>query len=352
MFKKTFLVVFLIGLLIFGYFLIGSSQNRAQSFISPLVSSSNPGRVKITPILTPAVSYEKYSFPNLAKRQFNGSLIQIGEEILKEDDYDYQPYFFYFDSEGKKVSGQLNLPNKSGKFPLVIMLRGYVDKEIYFTGLGTRKAAGFFAENGFVTLAPDFLGFSRSDEESDDILLNRFRRPETVLNLLASVKNLNQALERKGLNVRVDPDQLFIWAHSNGGQIALSVLEITGQPIPTTLWAPVSEGFPESILQYADEMDDDGQIVITAVRQFELNHDPTEFSIAEYWNQISAPVQIHQGTDDPYIEAQDSKRLWQTLKKNGLPATYLAYQGDDHNLSEGWDEVVNSDLIFFQDYLK
>src|SRR4030043_219471 len=100
--------------------------------------------------------------------------------------------FFVPNQNGQKVTGMANLPKRQGKLPVIVMLRGYADDEIYFTGLGTRKSAGVFAENGFLTLAPDFLGFGGSETCSADILEARFERPVTVLNLLASIKNLPQ----------------------------------------------------------------------------------------------------------------------------------------------------------------
>jgi len=294
-------------------------------------------------------SLEPYSFENLSKRDFSGGKIEIGKTIEEEEKH--SAYFFYFYSEEKKVSGQLSTPKKGEELPVIIMLRGYVDKEIYFTGLGTRKAAGFFAENGFATLAPDFLGFGQSDEESKDILLNRFRRPETVLSLLSSIKNLNQALKDKGLETRVDPEKVFLWGHSNGGQIALSVLEITRREIPITLWSPVSKGFPDSVLQYASELDDEGKMVIRAIREFRENYNPAQYSITEYFDRIQAPIQIHQGTGDQYIAFEDSSALVKILRELGKKITYYVYKNDDHNLKENWDEVVERDLEFFKRYL-
>ena len=136
---------------------------------------------------------EKYSFENLRKREYQGSEIKL-EKVIKEEEK-YTSWLFSFQSDGKKVTGMLNLPAtrspKGEVWPVIVMLRGYADDEIYFTGLGTRKSAGVFAENGFITLAPDFLGFGGSDTSSADILEARFERPITVLNLLASITRQN-----------------------------------------------------------------------------------------------------------------------------------------------------------------
>jgi len=225
------------------------------------------------------------------------------------------------------------------------MLRGYADDEIYFTGLGTRKSAGVFAENGFITLAPDFLGFGGSDTSSADILEARFERPITVLNLLASMKSLPEA----------DVEKVFMWGHSNGGQIALSVLEILAKNnlsanwrIPTTLWAPVTKGFPESVLQYMAELDDQGLKVKKTIDDFTSIYESKYYSIDQYWNDIQTPLQVHQGTADEYIQTEWTDNFVQTLKNLGKSVVYYKYANNDHNLSRDWDLVVSRDLKFFQ----
>jgi len=320
------LAVFYLALLGGLFFLPG--QNGQKSLISPLGS----GFFKPKPL-------EKYSFENLRKREYQGSEIKL-EKIIKEEEK-YTSWLFSFQSDGKKVTGMANIPKKTGKLPVVVMIRGYADDQVYFTGLGTRKGAGVFAENGFITLAPDFLGFGGSDTSSADILEARFERPITVLNLLASIKSLPNA----------DTNKVLIWAHSNGGQIALSVLEINRKSIPTVLWAPVTRGFPESVLQYMGEMDDQGLKVKKAIDDFLSLYESKYFSIAHYWQDIKAPLQVHQGMADEYIKTEWTDSLVLQLKNLGKSVVYYKYPKNDHNLSRDWDLVIQRDLEFFKKHL-
>src|SRR3990167_7653529 len=187
---------------------------------------------------------EKYSFPELRERVFTPDGIWV----------EGSNFYYWVDpasagQASKKISGQIHIPAGSvpaGGWPVVIMIRGYVDREVYQSGVGTARAAEVFAKNGFLTLAPDFLGYGESDMPPENIIEDRFWRPIEVLQLIASLKNLPQA----------NPDKVAIWGHSNGGQIALSVLEISGKDYPVSLWAPVSKPFPYSILYYTDEAED------------------------------------------------------------------------------------------------
>ncbi|MDP4031024.1 MAG: prolyl oligopeptidase family serine peptidase [Candidatus Beckwithbacteria bacterium] len=291
------------------------------------------------PYLVVVKPLEKYSFPELRQRLFTPDGIWVEADK------------FYYWVSGKKVSGQIHLPAQagvpvgSGPFPVVIMIRGYVDREEYQPGVGTRRAAEVLAQNGFITLAPDFLGFAESDMPPVNVLEDRFWRPIEVLQLIASVKNLPQA----------DTDKISIWGHSNGGQIALSVLEISGQDYPTTLWAPVSKPFPYSILYYTDEHDDFGKALRKVVAGFEAQYDSDEFSIHEYYHWINAPVQIHQGTADDSVPVKWSQDLAKALEDKDKEVELNVYPGADHNLKSPstalgiitWDTAVQKDILWF-----
>ncbi len=274
---------------------------------------------------------QKYSFPELRQKVFQPDGIWIDEDK------------FYYWVWGKKVSGQIHQPREKaprGGFPVVIMTRGYVDREIYQPGVGTRRAAEVFSQNGYLTLAPDFLGYGESDMPPNNVLEDRFWRPIEILQLIASLKNLPQA----------NPDKISIWGHSNGGQIALSVLEISGKSYPTSLWAPVSKPFPFSILYYTDEADDFGKALRTVVAAFEALYNSDEFSINNYYDWINAPIQIHQGTADDAVPFKWSQELEKNLKVKDKNVKLYVYPGADHNLAgedDSWNQAVSRSLLWF-----
>jgi len=330
--KTSSIVVAAIILTFLGIAFFSSSHQQSR-LLSPLIGSSLTEKPKNTGPLA------KYNFDNLSKEVFPGSEIELKKIIKKERNY--TSWLFSYQTEGKTVSGMANIPKDNGPFPVIVMVRGWADQEIYFTGLGTRKAAGVFADNGFITLAPDFLGFGVSDQSSADILEARFERPVTVLSLIASIKYLKSA----------DPEKIFLWGHSNGGQIALSVLEITNKAYPTTLWAPVTQSFPESILTYIDpsQVSTDSQKVIDSVDSFKKEYDPALYSITSFLDRIKAPIQIHQGGADPLVPKEWQEKIISELEKSGNKPAYFYYPKSDHNLKEDWDLVVERDLKFFRE---
>lgn len=311
-----------------------------NSFYQSGLAATSP----ISPVIPKPL--EKYTIENLAQAEVKKGNIVL-EEILEENE-DFNSYLFSFEfdptlqeKEVKKVTGQLNLPTDKGSFPIVIMLRGYVDQEIYETGIGTRKAASVLAKNGFITIAPDFLGYGGSDKEAKNIFETRFQTYTTVLSILKSLHSIKEW----------DRENIFLWGHSNGGQIALVILEITGEDYPTTLWAPVTKPFPYSILYYTDESEDKGKYIRRELAKFENLYNADSFSIDEYFEKIKAPLQIHQGTADEAVPVLWSNEFVKKLEKLDINITYYQYVGANHNMVPSWNTVVSRDLSFFKKYI-
>ena len=331
---RRFLVFFTLVVLslVLGWFL--------HSFYSSPKSAENPlVQVKPRPL-------DKYTIENLSKVSLEGSQIEVGEVLESSDKFTSYLFAFSFDptfskKEKKKVTGQINIPKGEGKFPLIVMFRGYVDQEIYQTGDGTRRGAEYFVDNGFITIAPDFLGYGGSDIEADSIFESRFQTYVTALTLLTSLGSIEAW----------DGKNVFIWGHSNGGQIALTVLEITGGAYPTTLWAPVSKPFPYSVLYYTDESEDRGKLIRKELAKFEEQYDPDLYAIDLYLDRIKAPITLHQGTIDDAVPQEWSDELTNKFKKLEVGFDYFVYPGADHNLNPSWNTVVVRDLSFFKNHL-
>ena len=277
---------------------------------------------------------EKYQIENLGQRTYKSEMV-LDEPIATESAYTV--FGFHFDSDGKKVTGITHIPNLCNKCPVIVQFRGYVDREIYQPGVGTQRSAQVFARNGFITVAPDFLGYGGSDMPTGTIFEERFLTYMTALNLLAAV----EVWEKSN-------GQVGIWGHSNGGQIALTILEATEKEYPTTLWAPVSKSFPYSILYYTEELPDEGKYLRKELAKFEEDYDVFRYDITKCWDRIKAPVQIHQGTGDEAVDYRWSRELAEKISG----AKYFEYPEADHNLMPAWNTVVARDVAFFHEKLK
>lgn len=306
--------------------------------------------VKPTPLL-------KYTVENLSKTNFEVSEIKIGDILEETDEYTKYKYSMEFNPDlsesTKTVSGVINIPKGSGPFPIIVMFRGFASQETYVMGTGTQPSARVFASEGFITIAPDFLGYGESSKEASDIFETRFQTYVTAIATLKSIEALkDQPLKAGSNNITVDTDNIFIWGHSNGGQIALTALEIAGVDYPTVLWAPVSMRFPASILYYIDEAEDGGKYLIGEVNKFLEVYDAEKYSLLNYLANIKAPIQLNQGTADTAVPYWQSDGLNKKLEGEEILVEYIKYSGADHNMRPRWDEVVSNNLLFFNSHLK
>ena len=321
-----------------------------STFIINRFLSTQPSPVvKITP--KPLLAY---TFDNLRKTEFPKNQITIGEVISENNDFTSQMFYFSVPKTPgskimEKVSGLANIPKKAGKYPVVIMLRGFVPDNIYKPGIGTQPVGRVLAKNGYITLAPDFLGYGQSASPSSDPFENRFQTYTTALTLLSSLSTLNNGFDASySGKITADLVKIGIWGHSNGGHLALSALAISGFSYPTVLWAPVSVSFPYSILYYTDESDDQGKALRKTLAGFETNYNTDLFSLTNYFNWIKAPLEINQGTADQEVPYWWSDNLVSVLKKDNISVKYLTYPGADHNmLPDSWSGAALNTLDYF-----
>lgn len=333
--KLKFTIYYIIIPVVF--ILIGWFANTAYNLPR---SSNNPiAQIKPTPLA-------KYTIESLSKADIKSAEIQIGK-VLKDDpkftSYEFTMKFSPDLSENlKTTSGLINIPKGDGKFSVVVMFRGYVDPKDYFIGNGTTHAAEYFASNGFITVAPDFLGYGDSDKEAEDVFESRFQTHTTALTVLKSISSIKQ----------FDGKNIFIWGHSNGGQIALTTLEITGANYPTVLWAPVSKPFPYSILYYTDDASDGGKFLRQELSNFENDYDADSYSLVKFLDKIKAPIQLNQGTFDSAVPAAWSNQLSKDLLELKVDLNYIKYPGADHNMFPSWNQAIANALDFYKKHIQ
>ena len=287
-------------------------------------------RSVVTPIIESiARPLEKYTIDNLTLRGGVASDIILDEAVATTSAY--TAYLFHYKSDNKKVTGLAHVPNGTGPHPVIVQFRGYVDRAIYTPGIGTRRSAEVFAQNGFISFAPDFLGYGGSDMPSENIFEERFQTYTVAMDLLASIK----------------AEHVGIWAHSNGGQIALTALIALQKPIPIALWAPQSAYFPYSILYYTDDADDKGTLLRKKLAEFESVYDADAYTMRNYLDRLQSPIQIHQGGSDEAIPKRWTDDFVEALKKSDKTVTYFTYPNADHDMRPDWNTVVSRDVEFY-----
>jgi len=337
-----FIVIFIFtfSALIFGYFI------RDFLRVDKYKQTSN---IKDIIVKDPL---KKYQIENLQNFDFvPGELTIENSNLNFSKDIESYLFYFKFDSDldkklDKQTSGLINLPKKDGKYPIILMNRGYVDQKIYTTGMGTKNSSIYFSENGFMTIAPDFLGYANSDSEAGNIFESRFQTYVTSVTLL---KNIEEGkLPDKLINLW-DGKNIFIWGHSNGGQISITLAEITKTKRPIVLWAPVTKNFPYSILYYTDESEDRGKLIRKELSKFEEVYDTDKFSLSQYLDSIKAKILLFQGGNDDSVPEEWSREFVTQMKNIDKDIILKYYPSSDHNLATNWNDAVKSTIDFFNE---
>ncbi|NCS97835.1 MAG: prolyl oligopeptidase family serine peptidase [Candidatus Pacebacteria bacterium] len=340
------------------------SAGFALGLLTPFIQNSlvgEDGELLVPTIITPTLPkkelpLQKYSLTKLADLPRSTAPIQIVKEL--EATSSYTSYLFTWTTQGKIMTGQVNLPRPFDpeNATTIVLLRGYVPEDSYETGVGTKNAAAIFAQQGYMTVAPDFFGYGGSDPEPTDTWQARFEKPLLVMELLDSLKIAG--IQGDGTPPILSKN-IGIWAHSNGGQIALSTLEAFQLTIPTTLWAPVSAPFPYSIQFFSDEIEDEGKSQRKWISLFEDDYDVFDYSVTQHLDMLKAPLQLHHGeTDDAapiawsdeFVEKLEAAQVaTAAATQTPYPITYYRYKGTDHNMQPktSWNTAIQRDLTFF-----
>lgn len=294
-----------------------------------------------------------YSFENLRTTSFPQSQIQLHGVLSQTNETIAESFSFTVPAfpgkeERKTVSGVVTRPKNAGTYPVIILFRGFVPPESYKPGIGTQPVATVFAKNGFITIAPDFLGYGESDAPASDPFEARFQTYTTALSLFASLETLKTALQASGSTTLVDTTRVGVWGHSNGGHIALSAVAISGKKYPTVLWAPVTKAFPYSILAYTDESDDQGKALRSSLYRFESLYDVDLFSPPQYYSWIQAPLSVYQGTADEEVPVWWTREFVSDVQQKKKQIELHTYPNADHNLRPtGWSNAVTESMQFF-----
>ena len=304
------------------------SATPAPPSATPLPPSATPLPPSATP--DPWAAYEPYTIAGLRARSYGGE----GElEIVRvlEETPGFTRSLFAYSGDGLRLTGMLNRPQGSGPFPVIILAHGYYPLDEYQTGNGTKTAADYLANRGFLTLSPDF----RSHAGSDDAP-NLFRAGHVIdtLHLVALAQRLPDAR----------PGPVGMWGHSNGGAVAAKVMAVSDQIAATVIYAPASLTIAEDYAFRAERWAQragrpPGQrsgVIDRLEIEFPVRPEQApdlyqRFSPLPFLQYVQAPVQIHWGTADEIVPYKWPGDLLDGLQVAGKQVEYFEYAGQPHS---------------------
>jgi len=272
--------------------------------------------------------------------------VKIKIEKLVGEKKEYKSYLISYKVDSLNLFALMLIPNsikpKNG-YPVVVVNHGYIPPKKYSTVESYRNVSLYFASNGFIVLKPDYRGFGDSINVEKSFF-NRIFFPVDVLFLVNSIKNIPEA----------DNSNIFMLGHSLGGDVTLRLLEITDRIKAASLWAPVSEYFPENTLYYVRKRSEEKAEEIKLILDKNFSKEDNE-KISGLSNTvlIKTPLILHHSTLDDSVPYEWSVNLMKKLDENKVNYKFYSYEEEDHNFAKGsFYKVLKRDLDFFKSKMK
>jgi uncharacterized protein len=327
--------------------------------VPPTATAVPPTATAVPPTATPSpeptpdpwAEYAPLTIEGLRNRSYGSGSIEIVG--VMEEAAQFTRYLIAYQSDGLRLTGMMNRPRGDGPFPVVILNHGYYPLDVYQTGNGSKLAADYLANRGFLTLSPDF----RSHAGSDDAP-NLFRAGHVidVLNLIPLAQQLPEA----------QPGKIGMWGHSNGGAITAKAIAVSDQIAAALIYAPASLTIAEDYQFRAERararagQPPGRRTGVIDLLSIEFPVTPEQapdlyqrLSPLGYMNYVNGPVQIHWGDADEVVPAKWPGDLRDALAAAGKAVEYFEYPGQPHSfVGSGNQLYLERMAAFFSEHVR
>jgi dipeptidyl aminopeptidase/acylaminoacyl peptidase len=283
-----------------------------------------------------------YSIPVLAARRFGEGDILVREQLSSAVD-PFRRYVVEYPSDGVTVTALMNVPYGDGPFPVIVLLHGYADPTEYERGFDTRPLADYLTMRGYAAIMPDYRGYAGTPGSPNPM---RIPYASDVLNLIESLDTLDY----------LDAERVGVFGHSMGGGVATYPMVLSPRVDATVLYGAMSADQATN-WRYIHEKWAGFWMDFTA-REFGGSPDdnPQDYALASpinYLERVTAPVQIHHGTDDQEVPVEWSADLAERLRAAGVEVTYYEYEGAGHTFRYAEQDLLfERTLAFFDKHVR
>lgn len=262
-------------------------------------------------------------------------------ETMQEADL-FTRYLIRYPSDELDIYGFANVPKGEGPFPVIVAIHGFVDPAVYETLDYTTSALDVITQTGYIVFHPDLRGYPPSDSGDN---LFRVGMAVDVLHLLALIKSESGPPE---LFAAAASENLGLWGHSMGGNIALRVLTVSSDVKAAVLFASMGGDERKNAELFSrDSLD--------PIFQAELAASPAVLkgiSPKYYYRYITASVQLQHGEVDQTIPVAWAEETCRALTAAGVQVECIYHPTEDHTFrSRVADQVFGAMSGFYELYL-
>lgn len=230
-------------------------------------------------------------------------------------------YLVRYPSNGLSMYGFMNVSNAARRFPVVIVIHGYVNPATYRTLAYTTRYADHLARAGFVTIHPNLRGHGLS-QGSPEQGTSRVLYAREILDLAAIVRSqVGRGALQKAL------PSIGLMGHSMGGGIAQRVAVLDPQIRAVLLYGTM----------HGDDLKNARQICFVFTNRQRgcdgLNTSAqtmAQISPIYFYARMRAQVQVHHGTADPQPPYTWAGEICTALQKSNVRHQCFTYRGAGH----------------------
>jgi dipeptidyl aminopeptidase/acylaminoacyl peptidase len=362
--KKT--ALFLLTFFLLACQVQSAAPTPAQLVVTIVEPTRTPTKTpRPTPTRTTEQALRPYTIAGLREHDFESGRISVGEPLLETENFIRYP--ISYPSDGLTITGILQIPKVGdAPFPVIVMNHGFFSRYVYASGDGTDRAAEFLNRKGYLTVSSDYRTWGDSDMGES---LFYSGQVIDVINLVKALPSIREA----------DTTRIGMWGHSMGGGITAKVLTIIDVQIKAAvLYSSVSADFADVIGRWGpgcvgDVLEGEATIGCNSsdvlpldlpadltASYFNATIDPVMLEAVSplyHFDLVTAPVQIHYGTEDGQTSAgtppEWSKKMYEAFIKAGVDASLHAYPGEGHSfIGDPWFQFMAKTQLFFDKHVK
>jgi dipeptidyl aminopeptidase/acylaminoacyl peptidase len=328
------------------------------------------------------------SIAGLRSRVYRARISLIKELDIKEDSF--RSFLISYPSDKLNLFARINIPSSQipeRGFPVIVFAHGYSPDPLeleYFQRPYYETWINAYAKAGYLVVMPGYRGHGVVNnkpadgreyfEKYADLYLTSPFYAIDILNLMAGLSTISFVNWREyGLHPRsghlLDDDNIFLAAHSMGGDVALAVLAVEEKFRAASIWAGVCADIKDitkfytayeikesqSDTPFEIAFDEKWEKVKLAARKepFVLD-DINALNGLFYLDDLVTPMILHHGTQDTAVPSGWSVNLHAKLNELGKESTLYLYEGNDHELSQNDEHLIalERDTKFFNKHMR
>ena len=294
----------------------------------------------------PAPVTDPVSLPALMREDVQGTDLRLGKVLGRFGAY--TRYAVTYQADQLTISGVMNVPEGTGPFPVVVLLHGHIDPEIYVTGQGYRREQDSLARNGYVAFHVDYRNHAGSDDDPSNDVDLRLGYARDAIAAVEAVKASDLAV--------LDGERVGLIGRSMGGQVAFNALVARPGLVDAAItYASVSTDAVDNYDRWIRFADGRGELASAIERSHGSPEDAPEFwagvSARTYFDRITTPVMVHHGVADDTCPIAWSRATVRALRAAGVDVTYYEYPGENHYMYAAWAPSFQRTLAFLKQHL-